>query len=112
MPQKTLCFFLAIILKNSRALREELDYGINKKGLPVIVVYPDFNSKSDIWCNSGIREQVTRLWDKLPVFRDNRHKVAVLHVPYKKNLISSALNDPDFKVQTMCASGDYHYKLD
>lgn len=109
---KNIVLFLSDATKNSQALREELDYGINKKGLPVIVVYPDFDSKSDIWCNSGMRGQVTRLWDKLPVFRDNKHKVAVLHVPYKKNLITSALKDPDFRVQTMCASGDFHYKLD
>ncbi len=39
-------------------------------------------------------------------------KVATLHVPYKKTLITSALKDPDFKVQTMTEAGQYHYKLD
>ncbi|SCN47165.1 hypothetical protein BAZMOX_82608_2 [methanotrophic endosymbiont of Bathymodiolus azoricus (Menez Gwen)] len=33
---------------NSRALREEIDFGINTNGLPVIVVYPDYSEESDI----------------------------------------------------------------
>ena len=59
-----------------------------------------------------MRKQVKNLWDKLPKFRDNMDKVATLHVPYKKTLITSALKDPDFKVQTMTEAGQYHYKLD
>jgi hypothetical protein len=98
--------------KNSQALREEIEYGINTKGLPVIVIYPDFKEESDIWCSTGMRKQVTDLWDKLPKFRDGMDKVATLHVPYKKTLISSALKDSDFKVQTMTNAGTYHYKID
>ena len=45
-------------------------------------------------------------------FRQPMDKVATLHVPYKKSLITSALKDPDFKVQTMTNAGQYHYKLD
>lgn len=108
---KNIILFLSANTKNSKALREELDYGINTKGLPVIIIYPDFKEKTDIWCSSGMRKQVTDLWDKLPVFRDNMYKVATLHVPYKKSLIINALNDADFKVQTMTKAGQYHYKL-
>ena len=109
---KNIILFLSENTKNSRALREEIDYGINTKGLPVIVIYPYFKEKSDIWCSTGMRKQVKDLWDKLPKFRDNMDKVATLHVPYKKTLITSALKDPDFKVQTMTEAGQYHYKLD
>lgn len=106
---KNMILFLSDITKNSQALREEVDYGINTKGLPVIVIYPDFKEKSDIWCSTGMRKQVTDLWDKLPKFRDSMNKVATLHVPYKKSLIISALKDADFKVQTMTEAGAYHY---
>lgn len=109
---KNIILFLSSNTKNSQALREEIDYGINTKGLPVIVIYPDFKEKSDICCSTGMRKQVKDLWDKLPKFRDNMHKVATLHVPYKKALITSALKDADFKVQTMTNAGAYHYKLD
>lgn len=109
---KNIVLFLSSNTQNSQALREEIDYGINIKGLPIIVIYPEFKEKTDIWCSTGMRKQVTDLWDKLPKFRDNMDKVATLHVPYKKFLIISALNDADFKVQTMTKAGAYHYKLD
>ncbi len=46
--------------KNSQALREEIDYGINTKGLPVIVIYPDFKEKSDIWGANGMKKTSDR----------------------------------------------------
>lgn len=107
---KNIILFLSTNTKNSRALREEIDYGINTKGLPVIVVYPDFKEKSDICSSTGIRKPVKDLWDKLPMFRDNMDKVATLHVPYKKSIITSALRNADFKVQTMKKTGAYYYK--
>lgn len=108
---KNIVLFLSGNTKNSRALREELDYGINVKGLPVIVIYPDYNDKADIATPTGIRKQIKDLWDKLPVFRDNMSKVATLHVPYNKSLITSALKDADFKVQTMGKATAYYYRL-
>lgn len=59
-----------------------------------------------------MQKQVKDLWDKLPKFRDNMNKVATLHVPYKKALITSALKDKDFMVQTMTNVDAYHYRLD
>ena len=109
---KNIILFLSDNTKNSQALREEIDYGINTKGLPVIVIYPDFSKKTDIACSSGIRKQIKDLWDKLPVFRDSMSNVATLHVPYQKSLITSALKDKDFKVQSMANPGAYYYQLD
>ena len=99
---KNLVLFLSSITRNSRALREEVDYGINSMGLPVIVVYPDFAKESDIiGCESEtIRKQIKDLWDKLPKLRDSMADVPTLHVPNKKSLIKKALQDDDFKVQT------------
>ena len=96
--------------KYSRALKEEIDYAINTLGLPIIVVYPDFSTKEDIADSNGIRQQVKTLWDKLPIFRDNMSKVATIHIPMNKVLITSALNDSDLKVQTMVV-GEYYYKI-
>jgi len=45
---KNIILFLSSVTKNSRALREEINYGIGTKGLPVIVVYPEYSEKSDI----------------------------------------------------------------
>lgn len=108
---KNIILFLSSITANSRALREEIDYGINTKGLPVIVIYPDFDSKSDIVdTNGNFKKQITDLWDKLPKFRDSMSSVATLHIPCKKELITSALKDTDFMVNTMTNAGSYHYK--
>lgn len=89
-----------------------MDYGIKECGLPVIVIYPDYSEKSDIVDSNGkIKKQIKNLWNNIPSFRDNRSAVAVLHIPNKKALIETALNDEDFMVNTMKSSGDYFYKL-
>lgn len=109
---KNIILFLSSITKNSKALREEIDFGINKKGLPVIVVYPDYEEKSDIInCNSKtIKKKIKDLWEKLPIFRDSKGEVPTIHIPNKKDLIKKTLNDPDFMVNTKCSPGEYFYK--
>ncbi len=109
---KNIIFFLSSLTKSSRAIKEEIDYGINNQGLPVIVVYPDYGQKNDIInCNSGtFRKQITDLWDKLPIFRNSMHNVPTMHIPNKKILIRSVLNDLDFMVSTKCNAGTYFYK--
>jgi len=109
---KNIILFLSSLTKSSRAIREEIDYGINNQGLPVIVVYPEYEEKSDIInCQSEtFRKQITDLWDKLPLFRDSMHNVPTMHIPNKKILIKSALNDSDFMLSTKCAAGTYFYK--
>lgn len=109
---KNIVLFLSSLTKSSKAIREEIDYGINDQGLPVIVVYPEYSEKSDIInCQSEtIRKQIIDLWDKLPLFRDSKHNVPTLHIPNKKILIRSALNDPDFMLASKCKAGDFFYK--
>lgn len=101
---KNILLFLSSITRNSRALREEVDYGINYSGLPVIVVYPDFSEKSDIInCKTKtIKKQIKDLWEKVPRLRDSMRDVPTIHVPKDKSLIRQALQDNDFKVQTKC----------
>ena len=63
---KNIILILSSVTKNSKALREEIDYGINTKGLPVIVIYPEYSNKSDIInCSSKtFKKQIKDLWDK------------------------------------------------
>ena len=109
---KNIILFLSENTKNSRALREEIDCGINTKGLPVIVIYPGFMEKTDVANQFGIKQEIKDLWDTLPIFRDSMNKVATLHVPYKKSLIKDSLTNPDFVVQTMTDVNQYYYMLD
>lgn len=109
---RNIILFLSSRTKSSRAIREEIDYGINIEGLPIIVVYPEYEEKSDIInCQSEIiNKQIIDLWDNLPIFRDSKNNVPTLHIPNKKYLIHSALNDPDFMVASKCNAGKYFYK--
>ena len=108
---KNIVLFLSSITKNSRALREEVDYGINSMELPVIVIYPDYSEESDIiGCKSNtMRKQVTDLWNRLPRFRDAMGNVPTLHVPRQKLLIHKALDNKGFKVQTKREPGVFFY---
>jgi len=101
---KNLILLLSRNTKNSRALREEIDYGINQLHLPVIVIYPDFKLNNNLF-----KSDIKLLRDKLPIFRDSKYKVPVLHVPMDKNLIRQALNTTDFTVQSSCEADDYFY---
>lgn len=96
---------------NSRALREEIDYGINSLELPIIVIYPDLKSINDLLnsAKTGLNNKVTSLWNKVPVFRDSKSKIPVLHIPMNKETIRKALNDADLRVGSKIKSGDYFY---
>jgi len=65
---KNIVLFLSSITVSSRALREEIDYGINDQGLPVIVIYPEYDSKESLLTNGVLKQSVKNLWDKLPIF--------------------------------------------
>ena len=109
---KNIILFLSENTKNSRALREEIEYGVNVLGLPVIVVYPDYASRSDIVNQNGtFKTEIKALWDNLPVFRDNMSKVPTLHVCLSQTDIRLALENDNFKVQSKCDPGRRFYKL-
>lgn len=97
---KNIVLFLSSNTANSRALREEIDYGINDQGLPVIVVYPEYDTKESLLSDGLLNQAVRELWDNLPIFRDSMKNVPTLHVPFKKELIKIALRDNDFMVAT------------
>lgn len=107
---KNIILFLSENTVNSRALREEIDYGINTLGLPVIVIYPDYDSKESLLLNNSLKLVIKNLWNKLPVFRDSASKVPVLHVPMNKELISIALNNNGFMVSTKKDPDEYAYR--
>jgi len=109
---KNIILFLSSDTVSSRALREEIDFGINSNGLPVIVIYPEYSEKSDIVnCESGtIKKKIKDLWDNLPIFRDSMKNVPTIHIPLSKTLIESALKDKDYMVATKADPGRHFYK--
>lgn len=107
---KNIALILSSITTNSRALREEIDYGINDQGLPVIVIYPEYATKESLLVNGSLKQTVKSLWGNLPVFRDSMSKVPTLHVPMNKDLIKQALNNSDFMVGSKGNPDFYWYK--
>lgn len=108
---KNIILFLSSSTKSSRAVNEEIDYGINTLGLPVIVIYPEYKDKESLLTSGGsLNSSIKSLWDKLPIFRDSKSKVPVLHVPMDKSLIRKALNDSELCINTKCTPNNYFYK--
>jgi hypothetical protein len=97
---KNIILILSKKTANSRALRDEIDYGINDQGLPVIVIYPEYSTKESLLTNGIIKKEVENLWDKLPIFRDSMKKVPTLHIPLEKSVISQSLKSTDFMLAT------------
>ena len=107
---KNIVLFLSESTKSSKALREEIDYGINVQGLPIIVIYPGYDSKESLLKNDSLKQEIKDLWDKLPIFRDSMGNVPTIHIPLKKELIKSALEDKDFMVNSKVKSDYFWYK--
>lgn len=107
---KNIVLFLSSNTANSRALREEIDYGINDQGLPVIVIYPEYDTKEGLLLNGSLRQSVKNLWDKLPIFRDSMNKAPTLHIPIKKEIIEASLKNSDFMLSTKTTPDFYWYK--
>lgn len=84
---KNIVLFLSKNTKNSKALREEIDYGINDLELPVIIVYPDYADKASLRSGDNFKQSVIDLWDSLPILRDSMHKVPTLHIPMSKDIL-------------------------
>ena len=106
---KNIVLFLSSITKSSRALREEIDYGINDQELPVIVIYPEYETKESLRTNGSLTPALINLWDSLPIFRDSMEKVPTLHIPMNKNTIQKALENTHFMVSSKTAPGIYRY---
>lgn len=102
-------FFLSSNTKNSTALQEEIEYGINDLGLPIIVIYPEYDTKESLLRDGLLKQEVKNLWGNLPVFRDSKYKVPTLHVPLKQSLIEKSLRDKDFMIATKTNPGIFRY---
>lgn len=105
---KNIVLFLSSNTVESKALKEELEYGMGTQGLPVIVIYPDYSEKTDIADSNGIKQSIKNLWDKVPTFKKYKSVVATIHVPMKQLLIKNALEDKKIMVNTM-EKGTFYY---
>ena len=109
---KNIILFLSERTISSHALREEIEYVINTRGLPVIVIYPDYKMKSDLLNanKSDLNSTIKGLWYKLPRFRELMCNVPTLHIPMDKEVIKQALNNSNFTVHNKRESEYFFYK--
>lgn len=101
---KNIVLFLSSNTKASRALTEEIEYGVGDLGLPIIVVYPEFNPIDGTGSISG---DARMLWRAIPAFKELMDGVPMLHIPMKKEALKKALEDADFMVATKAHPGCY-----
>jgi hypothetical protein len=105
---KNIILFLSSRTNATRALIEELDYGINNQGLPVIVIYPDFDRQESMLTTSGTLNHFARdLWESIPIFAESMDNVPTLHIPLKMSLIRKVLSSPHYTIDTKLDPGVY-----
>lgn len=97
LNSKNIVLFLSSRTRASRALTEEIEYGVGVLGLPVIVVYPEFDP---ILGNGRLDSRVFGLWDKVPAFKRLMDTVPTVHIAMGKDQIRQALNSSSYMVQT------------
>ncbi len=102
---KNVLLFLSTATVNSRAIREEVEYGIHDQKLPFLVVYPDYKTRAELLSNGNLKQSVQDLWSRVPAFRDHMHLVPTLHVPMNKETVTSALRNTEFMFDTKRAPG-------
>jgi len=105
---KNIILFLSSRTTTTRALREELDYGINDQGLPVIVIYPDCDTQEDMRASNGtLKKSLEVLWESVPIFGESMYNVPTLHIPLKMSLIRKVLSSPHYTIDTKLDPGVY-----
>lgn len=106
---KNIILFLSSNTVNSKALKEEIEYGINDQGLPVIVIYPEYDTKESLLINGSLKKSVKDLWGKVPILKDLMKNIPTLHIPLNKKIIEMALKNEGFMLATKKDAGIYRY---
>lgn len=108
---KNIILFLSNHTRNSRALREEIVYGVGELGLPLIIIYPDYRTSESLLNQDTLKNEIRAMWDKIPQLRNLLMTVPSIHIPYSKLHIKNALNDPDLTIQgkAKIGNGPYFY---
>lgn len=97
---KNIILILTSTTKNSKALHEEIEYGCNTLGLPLIITYPELANSDIVTGDRRLSLKVQKLWEVLPVLKTAFTKVPSLHILFDKESISRALKNSSFTVQS------------
>lgn len=108
---KNIILILSNITVESRALKEELEYGMFIQELPVIVIYPEYQSNYLIASNGHISSDIKSLWSNVPTFKKYAEYVPVIHIPFTKEYLLKALNNYQYSYNTKEKNGNHYYDL-
>lgn len=90
---KNIILFLSSHTKQSKALKEEIEYGALELGLPIIVVYPELKKNSEIHSNNSPTLYVRNLIEThLPILKKAMEKVPTAHILLNKSNINASIN--------------------
>ncbi len=103
---KNMILFLSEHTKNSVAVREEITYAATI-GLPIIVVYPNFSSRSSIYSGNQPKTVIKTLRSKLPSLAAAAEKVPVVHIPMNKDIIRNCLENKAYMINTKSGAGNF-----
>lgn len=106
---KNVVLFLSAATVNSKAIREEVEYGIQDQQLPFIVIYPDYKTRNELLSNGNLKQSVKDLWSIVPAFRGHMNNVPTLHIPLHKETVASALSNAGFMFNSKIAADIYRY---
>ena len=108
---KNIILFLSSHTKQSKALKEEIEYGAITLGLPIIVVYPELDKESQITDNGKLTQYIKNLIaTKLPILDKAMKVVPTAHILMKKAYISGCINYGKLTVQGKENTNYYYYK--
>lgn len=107
---KNIILFLSSHTKPSRALLEEIQYGSIELRLPIIIVYPEFETNAEIHTNGQLNSKTNMLIDKIPCLRKAMNIVPTAHILMNKNNISACINFSKLSVLTAEDTFIYTYK--
>jgi len=108
---KNMILFLSSHTKQSKALKEEIEYGAIELGLPIIVVYPEFNFNSQINIDGKLTLRTLSLIDNnLPVLRRAMTFVPTAHILLNKENINACIDFAPLTISGKIDKGIYTYK--
>ena len=108
---KNIILFLSSHTKQSKALKEEIEYGSIELGLPIVVVYPEYKTNSQIHNGNGLTDDVKELiTEKLPILNKAMKVVPTAHILMNKDNIESCINYDKLTVQGKKNTLLYWYK--
>ncbi len=108
---KNIILFLSSHTKQSRALKEEIEYGSIELGLPIIVVYPELEKNSEIHTNYIPTRYVRNLIEThLPILKKAMEKVPTAHILLNKNNINASIKYNELTVSGKENACFYGYK--